>query len=93
MGRIEKEMQAKTPYINGFRNRYAFNTFMSEAIALEINLSRNISHGHCETLYLFVDDDTGNIVTWYRENDPAAGILDEHNDKYSRIPWQVRVVV
>ncbi len=92
MGRIEKDMQTKRPYINGFKNRNAFNAFMSEAIVLETNLSRNISHGHCETLYLFVDDDTGSIVTWYRENDPAAGILDEHNGKYSKIPWQVRGV-
>ncbi|MFH1753940.1 MAG: hypothetical protein ABH875_07130 [Candidatus Omnitrophota bacterium] len=85
-------MKTKSHYINGFKNRFAFNAFMSEAIVLETNLSRNISYGRCETLYLFVNDNTGKIVTWYREHDPAAGILDEHNDQYSRIPWQVRGV-
>jgi hypothetical protein len=83
-------MRMAKPYINGFKDRRAFNAFMAEAMTLETNISRNITHGHCETIYLFVNDNTGHIITWYRENDPAAQILDEQNGQYSRIPWQVR---
>ena len=83
-------MRMPKPYINGFKNRQIFNAFMAEAMVLETNISRNIAHGHYETIYLFVNDNTGHIVTWYRENDPAAQILDELNGQYSKIPWQVR---
>ena len=69
----------------------AFHAFMDEAMVLETKLARNITHAHCETIYLYVNDDTGHIITWYRENDPAAFALDAHHyHSYHKIPWQVR---
>lgn len=76
--------------INGFKSRRAFKSFMSEAMALESNLVRHINNNRCEMLYFFVNDETGKIVTWYRENDPAATILEAHNRVYHKIPWQIR---
>ncbi|MBL7197063.1 MAG: hypothetical protein ISS47_03075 [Candidatus Omnitrophica bacterium] len=78
-------------HINGFKNKQAFTAFMQEAMALETNICRNINHNHCEMLYLFVNDATGHIITWYRENDPAAIILDaQYYNLYHKIPWQIQ---
>jgi len=77
--------------MNSFKTKEAYNAFMNEALTLETNLSRAVHHGHCETLYLFVDEGSGHIITWYRENDPAAMFLDAVNENiYHKILWQVQ---
>ena len=74
-----------------FKDNEAFKIFMSEALILESNLSRTLNHGHCETLYLYVNEETGHIITWYRQGDPASQALDAHYYHiYEKIPWQVR---
>ena len=71
-----------------FLRKEAFDEFMKEALSLETNLSRNLNHDHCETLYLYAEEETGHIITWYREGDPAATILDgQYYHLYNRIPW------
>ena len=83
-----KMKDAKTQY--SFKSTTAFNEFMCEAMTLETNLSHNLHHDHCEMLYLYVDDDTGHIITWYREHNPASLILDAQYGIYHKIPWQIR---
>jgi len=75
---------------NSFKTKVAYNEFMHEAMTLESNLSRALNHNKIETLYLYADD-TGHIITWYREKDPAGFFLDaQHGNFYHKIPWQVR---
>lgn len=78
-------------HVNAFKTKEAYNAFTNEALALENNLSRAIHHNHCETLHLFVNEDTGHIITWYRQHDPAATILDaQYYNLYQKILWQIR---
>ena len=84
-------MKTPKPDINSFKNSRVYKAFMDEAMALETNLSRRIDHDHSEILHLYVNDNTGHIITWYRENDPAAMFLDAVNeDIYHKILWQVQ---
>ena len=47
----------KDNHIDKFKTKQAFDEFMREALTLESNLSRSLHHKHCETLYLYVDED------------------------------------
>lgn len=77
-----------TSYGNSFRNRKAFKAFKAEAVKLELRISRNLS---CKSLYLYVDEETGHIIFWYKDDDPKANILDRHySHLFNKIIWNVR---
>jgi len=82
-------MNVRLNTITSFKTKAAYNEFMKEAMNLETTLSRVFNHGRVETLSLYADD-TGHIVTWYRQKDPAAMILDAEYQAYNKIPWQIR---
>jgi len=72
-----------------FKTKAAYNEFMKEAMNLETTLSRVLNHDKIETLSLYADD-SGHIITWYRQKDPATMILDTEYQTYNKIHWQIR---
>ncbi len=74
-----------------FKDNKALRVFVRDATRVAVKIARRIASGETETLSLFVNNETGHIRIWCREEDSTASILETRSDtRYRRIPWQVR---
>ncbi len=74
-----------------FNDNKALRVFVRDATRVAAKITQRIASGETETLSLFVNNETGHIRIWCREEDSTASILETRSDtRYRRIPWQVR---
>lgn len=73
-----------------FKSKKAQMVFDAAIKRLEAEIMRNAATDYSEMLNLYVDNDTGQILMWFKENDPLVGLLDDYYlHLFRKIVWHM----